>query len=99
MFTITLSMGLQCPASIVECNDRFMLVASLHPHYRSMARFDGRGEVWGLFDACSGGGFADVAVHVVAAGLEVVVDANYRNLRTLAFPPDRIVPLQLSLPS
>ena len=79
MFTITLSMGLQCPASIVECNDRFMLVASLHPHYRSVARFDGKGEVWGLFDACSGGGFADVAVS------EVAVDANYRNLRTLAF--------------
>ena len=35
--------GLKCPASIypVECNDRFMLVVSLQPHYRSSARFGG----------------------------------------------------------
>ena len=51
--------GLKCPASIypVECNDRFMLVVSLQPHYRSSARFDGSSR-----GVCS--------THVAAAGVE-----------------------------
>ena len=38
----------------------------------------------GLLDACSSSSSS-------RSGVEVEVDANYRNLRTLAFPPDRIV--------